>query len=170
MPFHCHQVWSGQTRTNHDPQNAIDFNRANDFGDHVLASAPGTVSLVSTASGYGRYIKINHGGLHVTLYAHLNAVLVSIGHVGESGNVTGPHLHYELIVDGNDVRIRFHGNLAFYFGTRSYERTVGCDPSDRIFATGARQRLPKTFANFVCKISLHPARCCPCPTIRRHTN
>ena len=136
VPFHCHQVWQGETRTNHDPLNAIDFNRAGDLGDHVLASAPGTVSLVATAGGYGRHIKINHGGGHVTLYAHLSAVLVSvgeevgynrvIGHVGESGNVTGPHLHYEQISGGSVVRILFNGNPAFYFGIRNYERTVGC--------------------------------------------
>jgi murein DD-endopeptidase MepM/ murein hydrolase activator NlpD len=136
VPFHCHQVWQGQTRTNHSPLNAIDFNRAGDLGDHVLASAPGTVSTIATASGYGRYIRINHGGGHFTLYAHLSAVNVSvgedvgynrvIGRVGESGNVTGPHLHYEQISGGSAVRIRFNGNLALYFGTRNYERTVGC--------------------------------------------
>jgi murein DD-endopeptidase MepM/ murein hydrolase activator NlpD len=136
VPFHCNQNWAGETRTNHSPLNAIDFNRPNDLGDAVLASAPGTVSQISTASGYGRYLRINHGGGHATLYAHLSAVNVSVGEsvgynrvvgrVGETGQVTGPHLHYEQISGGSVVRARFNNNPALYFGTQNYVRLVGC--------------------------------------------
>src|SRR5688572_15124050 len=37
LPFPCDQVWAGQTRTGHSPQNAVDFNRSNDEGDRVVA-------------------------------------------------------------------------------------------------------------------------------------
>ena len=53
VPFPCNQVWSGQTRTNHSPANAIDFNRTNDSGDPVVASAPGfnaNISLTTRGS------------------------------------------------------------------------------------------------------------------------
>ena len=45
LPFPCNQVWSGQTRTDHNPQRSIDFNRTNDLGDPVVASAAGTVTV-----------------------------------------------------------------------------------------------------------------------------
>ncbi|MEU7934376.1 hypothetical protein [Micromonospora echinofusca] len=50
VPFPCGQSWSGQTRTNHSPTNAIDFNRTDDLGDPVVASAPGTVSGLSSTT------------------------------------------------------------------------------------------------------------------------
>lgn len=50
VPFPCNQSWSGQTRTNHSPANAIDFNRTDDLGDPVVASAPGTVSGLSSTT------------------------------------------------------------------------------------------------------------------------
>ncbi|MBP2473756.1 murein DD-endopeptidase MepM/ murein hydrolase activator NlpD [Crossiella equi] len=56
LPFPCNQVWEGQTRTNHSPQNSVDFNRANDEGDPVVASAAGRVSRVANegSTSYGR--------------------------------------------------------------------------------------------------------------------
>src|SRR5262245_32099096 len=47
LPFPCGQVWAGQTRTNHSPSRAVDFNRANDLGDTVVAAAGGTVTRVA---------------------------------------------------------------------------------------------------------------------------
>ena len=41
VPFPCGQTWSGQTRTAHSPQLSVDFNRADDLGDPVVASAGG---------------------------------------------------------------------------------------------------------------------------------
>ena len=81
VPFPCGQAWSGQTRTNHSPANAIDFNRTDDAGDPVVASAPGTVDIVKNLgdTSYGRYVRINHGGGYTTYYAHLSGFNVSVG-------------------------------------------------------------------------------------------
>jgi hypothetical protein len=63
MPFPCGQTWAGQTRTNRSPMSSIDFNRADDYGDKVVASAAGTVSRVANtgSTSYGRWIEIKHG-------------------------------------------------------------------------------------------------------------
>src|SRR6476619_3460901 len=81
VPFPCGQVWSGQTRSDHSPAYAIDFNRTNDLGDPVLASAAGTVDIVRDLGGtsYGKYVRINHGNGYTTYYAHLNGFNVSVG-------------------------------------------------------------------------------------------
>jgi hypothetical protein len=138
LPFPCGQVWSGQTRTDHSPPNAVDFNRADDAGDRVVASAGGTVSVVRNLgdTSYGRYVVIDHGGGYTTYYAHLQDWTVSvgqsvargttIGHVGSTGNSTGPHLHYEQRSGGSSVKVRFNGTQALYWGTRSYTSDNGC--------------------------------------------
>ncbi len=133
MPFPCGQVWSGQTRSKHSPVNAIDFNRANDIGDKVVASAAGTVSVVGNtgSKSYGRWIEIKHGSGWTTRYAHLSSQRVSvgqkvarghwIGNVGSTGGSSGPHLHFEQRRNGTPVKISMNGSYAFYFGTRSYK-------------------------------------------------
>ncbi|MEU7998908.1 peptidoglycan DD-metalloendopeptidase family protein [Micromonospora sp. NPDC049060] len=138
VPFPCGQSWSGQTRTNHSPTNAIDFNRTDDLGDPVVASAPGTVDVVTDLGGtsYGKYVRINHGGGYSTYYAHLNGFNVSVGQtvgygrvigwVGTTGGSTGPHLHYEQRLNGSAIQIRFNGALALYWGTKTYTSDNGC--------------------------------------------
>ncbi|WP_328851773.1 peptidoglycan DD-metalloendopeptidase family protein [Micromonospora globbae] len=138
VPFPCGQVWSGQTRTNHSPANAIDFNRTDDLGDPVVASAPGTVDRVTDLGGtsYGKYVRISHAGGYHTYYAHLNGFNVSVGQsvgygkvigwVGSTGGSTGPHLHYEQRLNGNDIQVRFNGTLALYWGTKNYTSDNGC--------------------------------------------
>lgn len=79
-------------------------------GTPVLAPAPGTVVFAGRDGQYGRMIEIDHGyGLH-TRYGHLSRVSVhegewvgyrqKIGKVGSTGRSTGPHLHYEVLVNG----------------------------------------------------------------------
>ncbi|MBO4205496.1 M23 family metallopeptidase [Micromonospora echinofusca] len=138
VPFPCNQTWSGQTRTNHSPAYAIDFNRTDDLGDPVVASAPGTVDVVTNLgdTSYGKYVRINHGNGYTTYYAHLNSFNVSvgqsvgygkvIGYVGSTGGSSGPHLHYEQRLNGNDIQIRFNGALALYWGTKNYTSDNGC--------------------------------------------
>ena len=141
VPFPCGQTWSGQTRTGHSPANAIDFNRAGDDGDPVVASAPGTVITVRNlgSESYGRYVVVDHGGGYTSYYAHLSSFSATvgegvsygevIGYVGTSGNSSGPHLHYEQRSGGSAVRVRFNGNLALYWGTRNYTSDNGCGGS-----------------------------------------
>ncbi|RZT80706.1 peptidase M23-like protein [Micromonospora violae] len=138
VPFPCGQTWSGQTRSGHSPAYAIDFNRTNDSGDPVVASAPGTVDRVTDLGGtsYGKYVRINHGGGYSTYYAHLSGFNVSVGQtvgygkvigwVGSTGGSTGPHLHYEQRLNGADIQVRFNGSLALYWGTRNYTSGNGC--------------------------------------------
>lgn len=108
MPFPCGQAWTGSTRRNHSPSSkAIDWNRADDMFDPVVASAPGVVTTANKnpSGGYGRSIVIDHGNGEDSLYAHLATVSVTvgqrvdqgmlIGYVGSSGNSTGSHLHFE---------------------------------------------------------------------------
>jgi len=86
-------------------------------GTTVCAAADGTVLFVKKMStGYGWHLTINHGGKIVTLYAHLSKILVTEGQevfkgdpIAESGNTgrsTGPHLHFEVVVDGKPVEPR----------------------------------------------------------------
>ena len=138
LPFPCGQVWSGQTRTDHSPPNAVDFNRTNDDDDPVGASAAGRVSRVDNEGSvsYGRWIEIDHGSGYTTRYAHLSAQRVAvgdlvspgqlIGNVGTTGGSTGPHLHYEERQGGTAIRAVFNGTTALYFGTRNYTSANTC--------------------------------------------
>ena len=80
-------------------------------GSPILAADSGVASVYpDNGNGYGNYIMINHGGGRVTLYAHMSAFAISggatvtqgqvIGYVGSTGNSTGPHLHFEVRVNG----------------------------------------------------------------------
>lgn len=129
MPFPCGQVWRGTTRASHSPSSkAVDWNRADDDGDPVVAAAPGLVSVADTTpnSGYGKWVMLDHGNGETTIYAHLSAVSVVegqrvdqgalLGNVGSTGNSSGPHLHFEERKDRKDVDPWFHG-VKFVFGT-----------------------------------------------------
>jgi len=138
LPFPCGQVWAGQTRTNHSPQNSVDFNRADDLGDAVVAAAAGTVTRVANegSTSYGRWVEISHGGGYTTRYAHLLSQAVSVGQsvsqgqkigaLGSTGGSTGPHLHYEQRLNGSAVRASFNGGGALYFGTKNYTSQNKC--------------------------------------------
>lgn len=83
------------------------------YGASVVAAEAGTVIRAGWNGGYGQYIVINHGGGLQTLYAHNSALLVKAGDtvtrgqkialVGSTGNSTGPHLHFEVLVNGVDT-------------------------------------------------------------------
>ena len=84
-------------------------------GSNVYAADSGTVIIVKYLGNrsYGNYLVINHGNGLSTLYAHNTSVLVSVGdHVskgqvvalsGDTGNSTGPHCHFEVLLNGNQV-------------------------------------------------------------------
>jgi murein DD-endopeptidase MepM/ murein hydrolase activator NlpD len=79
-------------------------------GTPVYATADGVVSRADWYSSYGLYISIEHGASMQTRYGHLSRLAVAagdsvkkgdlIGYVGSTGRSTGPHLHYEVRIDG----------------------------------------------------------------------
>lgn len=79
-------------------------------GTKIRAADGGTVISAGYSGSYGYVIRINHGGNRVTLYAHCSKILVkagekvyqgqNIGNVGSTGRSTGPHLHFEVIING----------------------------------------------------------------------
>ncbi len=83
------------------------------YGTPVYAADGGTVILAGWNGGYGNCIVISHGNGITTLYGHLSSIIVSsgqsvsqgqtIGYVGSTGNSTGPHLHWEVAVNGQQV-------------------------------------------------------------------
>ena len=83
------------------------------YGAEILAAASGTVVTAGWVSGYGNYTVIDHGGGLMTAYGHQSSFAVSvgdvvtqgqvIGYVGSTGNSTGPHLHFEVYVNGATV-------------------------------------------------------------------
>lgn len=83
------------------------------FGSPILTTAPGVVSFAGVRSGYGKTVEVDHGRGFKTRYAHLSAVAVApgqrvavgqrIGALGNTGRSTGPHLHYEIWLNGRAV-------------------------------------------------------------------
>ncbi|MEZ4852790.1 M23 family metallopeptidase [Flavobacterium sp.] len=99
-------------------------------GTPIYATGDGVVLKADNSlSGYGNHIEINHGYGYVTLYAHLSKYNVRagkhvkrgdiIGYVGSTGRSEAPHLHYEVIKNGEKVN-----PINFYYGSISAEEYV----------------------------------------------
>ena len=117
-PLDVHYGIGSPFGARHDPFNGreefhtgIDLDAA--YRTLVYSTAPGVVIFTGWKEGYGRTVEIDHGHGIVTLYAHLHRILVAMGervsaHVkiaqlGSTGRSTGPHLHYEIRLDGRPV-------------------------------------------------------------------
>ncbi|APL94937.1 M23 family metallopeptidase [Sphingobium indicum] len=86
------------------------------MGQPILAAASGKVSFVGQRSGYGNVIEVTHGNGILTRYAHLSGFSARVGQqvargdaiarMGSTGRSTGPHLHFEVRVNGNAINPR----------------------------------------------------------------
>lgn len=92
------------------PHRGVDYAAAT--GTPIRASGDGRIEFIGTKGGYGKTIIVQHGGAYRTLYAHMSRFNTqlrtgtrvkqgqTIGYVGQTGMATGPHLHYEFLVNG----------------------------------------------------------------------
>ena len=95
------------------PHTGVDF--AAPIGSPIFAAGNGTVQQAGWSSGYGRRIEIAHANGYVTTYNHLSGFArgiiegahvrqgQTIGYLGQTGLATGPHLHYEVLINGRFV-------------------------------------------------------------------
>jgi murein DD-endopeptidase MepM/ murein hydrolase activator NlpD len=84
-------------------------------GTPIMAAGDGVVELAGSNGGYGNYVRIRHGGSYTTAYAHMSRFGAGIrkgavvrqgqvvGFVGATGLATGPHLHYEVLVNDHQI-------------------------------------------------------------------
>jgi murein DD-endopeptidase MepM/ murein hydrolase activator NlpD len=95
------------------------MHRGTDFaapsGTPIMASGSGTITRARWCGGGGNCVKIKHNSIYETIYAHMKAFAKGIkegrkvrqgqiiGYVGSTGLSTGPHLHYEVVVNGKKV-------------------------------------------------------------------
>jgi murein DD-endopeptidase MepM/ murein hydrolase activator NlpD len=83
------------------------------FRSPVYSTAPGVVTFAGVRDNYGKFVEIDHGNGIVTHYAHLHRITVArgqkvgahqeLGELGSTGRSTGPHLHYEVVADGEPL-------------------------------------------------------------------
>ena len=119
--------WSGHVSSQygyrvHPIDGGKDLHRGIDIGlpqgTPVLAAHGGTVTFAGAQGGYGNIVIIEDGKGIVTKYAHCHTLLVSVGQtvaggdliatVGSTGNSTGPHLHFEVMKDGQYLNPAIH--------------------------------------------------------------
>lgn len=84
-------------------------------GTPIYAAGDGVVEVAGWNGGYGKYVRLKHNGTYKSAYAHMSKIAKGlakgdrvkqgdvIGYVGSTGQSTGPHLHYEIMVDGKQV-------------------------------------------------------------------
>ena len=113
----CWLITSGFGNRPHPLGGGVKFHAGVDIGAQqgapIVAADGGNVQTSTNGGGYGNYVIIYHGNGRSTLYGHMSSRAVKagdtvqkgqvIGYVGSTGNVTGPHLHFEVRIDGAPV-------------------------------------------------------------------
>ena len=89
----------------------VDF--AAPTGTPIQAAGHGTVTIAGERGAYGNYVRIDHNNGYSSAYAHMSRIAVRqgqrvrqgevIGYVGSTGRSTGPHLHYEVLVNNRQI-------------------------------------------------------------------
>ncbi len=118
-PLDGARITSRFGRRRHPILGYVRAHRGLDFGapagTPVYAAGDGTIVRAGRYGSYGNYVRIRHGSGYETAYAHLSRITRGIrkgarvrqgqiiGRVGATGRATGPHLHYEVLVDGRQV-------------------------------------------------------------------
>jgi len=84
-----------------------------DVGESVISPFGGQVIFAGTRAGFGKIVEILHDNQITTRFAHLDKILVKqpqrveqgqlLGLSGQTGNATGPHLHYEILINGKPI-------------------------------------------------------------------
>ncbi len=130
LPFEYSAPVSGSNSSGfgfrmHPIYNEVKFHYGTDYaantGENICAFASGTVSFAGYSESYGNFITIDHENGWQSLYAHCSRLDVKTGDkveknqliaaVGATGNVTGPHLHFELTHNGIYVNPEYYVNL-----------------------------------------------------------
>jgi murein DD-endopeptidase MepM/ murein hydrolase activator NlpD len=116
-PISGGRLTSGFGRRNRPTKGASSYHKGVDWatpvGTSVVASSSGVVTRAGWGSGYGYCVYIKHSDGRETRYGHLSKVLVSVGQSvsqgqrialsGNTGVSTGPHLHFEILINGSQV-------------------------------------------------------------------
>jgi murein DD-endopeptidase MepM/ murein hydrolase activator NlpD len=129
-PINGARITSGYGMRNHPISGYTKMHRGIDFGapigTPIYAAGDGVVQAASVRNGYGNYLKIKHNSQYSSAYAHLSRYASGIApgkhvkqgqivaYVGMTGAATGPHLHYEILV--NNVQVN-PANVKFKTGT-----------------------------------------------------
>jgi len=106
-------------------------------GTPIVASESGRISFAGTKGGYGKTIEITHTSTYMTRYGHMSKLKKTsgwvqkgevIGYMGSTGNVTGPHLHFEIHRNGDQI------NPANFVSTERSDMSKQCET---VLAIGA---------------------------------
>ena len=108
---HTHAITSYMEERWGRMHNGIDIAGGDDYGQPIIASDGGVVTFAGNdGGGYGNYVMIDHGNGYMTVYGHASELACETGqyvgqgetiaYVGSTGNSTGPHLHFEIRLNG----------------------------------------------------------------------